>query len=98
VQRVHVDLTVASAWPGGRRRRRIGLWRRARRLGLAQAATVHRWPSGDGQRKGEARPGLRARRMGLNRGHRFGVPCPDAEAWRRRTPVESRGGRCVPLA
>jgi hypothetical protein len=41
VQRIHVNLTVASAWPDGQWRRRIELRRRARRLGLqAQAARL----------------------------------------------------------
>jgi hypothetical protein len=34
----------------------------------------------------------------LNRGARLGVSRSDAEAWRRRTPVESRQGQCEPLA
>jgi hypothetical protein len=98
VQRDHVNLTVASAWPGGRRRRRIRLRRRARRLSLAQAATAHRC-----FRRRPAQGRGAARAQGEARGAKYGgagLACP------ARTPRcggaglhwSPGGGRCVPPA
>jgi hypothetical protein len=73
-------------------------WRRLRPAELHASELASRpaassgWPAARGPVTAQSKARRRglARRAGLNRGARLGVSRPDAEAWRCRTPVESR--------